>query len=49
MAKTSKPKKKRAKKYDQKLSINGSFADVIKVSVSGNSSPKQKKNKKSNT
>lgn len=30
MAKTP---KKRATKYDQKLAIGGSFADVIKVSV----------------
>lgn len=30
MAKTP---KKRASKYDKKLAINGSFADVIKVSV----------------
>jgi hypothetical protein len=28
-----KPKKKRATKYDPKVSINGTFADVIKVSV----------------
>ncbi len=30
MAKT---KKKRAEKYDEKLAINGSFEDVIKVSA----------------
>ena len=29
----AKAKKKRADKYDDKLAINGSFADVIKVSV----------------
>jgi hypothetical protein len=29
----AKAKKTRAKKYDEKLSINGSFEDVIKVSV----------------
>jgi hypothetical protein len=31
-----KPKKPRAAKYDDKLAINGTFADVIKVSVAGN-------------
>jgi hypothetical protein len=40
-----KAKKKRATKYDEKLKINGSFADVIKVSVSGNSTPKPKEKK----
>ena len=29
----SKAKKKRADKYDNKLAINGSFEDVVKVSV----------------
>lgn len=29
----AKPKKKRAAKYDPKVAINGTFADVIKVSV----------------
>lgn len=29
----AKPKKKRAEKYDPKVAIDGSFADVIKVSV----------------
>jgi hypothetical protein len=29
----AKSKKKRAKKYEDKLAINGSFEDVIKVSV----------------
>jgi len=29
----AKAKKKRAEKYDTKLAINGTFADVIKVSV----------------
>jgi len=38
MAKT---KKKRAEKYDEKLAIEGSFEDVIKVSV--NYTPKEKK------
>jgi len=39
--KASKP---RAPKYDPKLAINGSFADVIKASVSS-SKTGQKKNK----
>jgi hypothetical protein len=40
--------KKRAKKYDPKLAITGSFADVIKVSVSNIPpvKPKLKKKKK---
>lgn len=29
----AKAKKKRASKYDQKLAINGTFEDVIRVSV----------------
>jgi hypothetical protein len=29
--KKAKPKKQRANKYDEKLAINGSFADVFKV------------------
>ena len=33
MAKASKPKKKRASKYDEKLAINGNFEDVIKIST----------------
>lgn len=36
--------KKRPVKYDTKLTINGSFADVIKASVKGN--PPSKKVKK---
>jgi hypothetical protein len=44
MAKGSKPKKKRASKYDEKLAIDGSFADVIKVSV--NYTPPKKEKKK---
>ena len=28
-----KGKKKRAKKYDEKLKINGSFLDVIKIAM----------------
>lgn len=35
----SKEKKDRPKEYDQKVAINGTFADVIKVSVK----PKAKK------
>lgn len=31
MAKEKKPKKERAKNYDQKLAVKGSFADVFKV------------------
>lgn len=31
MAKASKPKKERAKKYEDKLAVKGSFADVFKV------------------
>lgn len=38
----AKAKKKRADKYDNKLAINGSFDDVIKVSVAGNPAPKPK-------
>ncbi len=29
--KKSKPKKERAKKYDEKLAVNASFAEVFKV------------------
>jgi hypothetical protein len=36
MAKTKKP---RAKRYDEKLAIKGSFADVIKVSVTNPEKP----------
>lgn len=47
MAKTKKPKKGRAKKYDPKLKITGSFEDVIKVSVTPtkNESADKKKGK----
>jgi hypothetical protein len=38
----AKAKKKRASKYDEKLAINGSFEDVIKVSVTpGKQEPKK--------
>lgn len=46
MAKASKPKKKRASKYDEKVAINGSFEDVIKVSTYYTPPKKEKKNKK---
>jgi uncharacterized protein YodC (DUF2158 family) len=42
----AKPKKKRAKKYDDKLAIKSNYEDVIKVSVVGNPAPKPKKTKK---
>jgi hypothetical protein len=35
-------REKRADKYDNKLAIEGSFEDVIKVSMAGNPSPKPK-------
>ena len=35
-------KKKRADKYDTKLSTNGSLEDVVKVSMAGNPAPKPK-------
>ena len=42
-AKKAKPKpKKRADKYDEKLTINGSFEDLVKALVN----PKQPINKK---
>jgi len=42
----AKAKKKRADKYDTKLAINGSFADVIKVSVNYTPPKKKKEVKK---
>jgi hypothetical protein len=45
----AKAKKKRAEKYDTKLAINGSFADVIKVSMAGNPTPKPKKKRAEKT
>jgi hypothetical protein len=42
----TKPKKKRANKYDEKLAINGSFEDVIKVSTNYNPAKKEKKKNK---
>jgi hypothetical protein len=36
-------KRKRPAKYEKKLIINGSFADVIKVAMSGNPVSKKKK------
>ena len=38
----AKAKKQRAPKYDPKLAIKGSFADVIKVSVTKADKPKDK-------
>jgi len=38
----AKAKKKLANKYDEKLSINGTFDDVVKVMVAGNPTPKPK-------
>jgi hypothetical protein len=46
MAKAKKKKEKRPKKYEPKLKIEGSFDEVIKVSVSpqqASNSSKQKK------
>lgn len=45
----AKAKKKRADKYEEKLKIHGSFADVIKVSVQPEKKqepPKKKAKKK---
>ncbi|WP_262627047.1 hypothetical protein [Winogradskyella tangerina] len=41
MAKKEKNKKERAKKYEEKLSIDGTLDDVLKISV-----PKPKEDKK---
>jgi hypothetical protein len=41
----AKAKKQRAKTYDKPLKIRGTFADVIKVSVSNPEKPKEKKKK----
>lgn len=41
MAKAAKTAKKRAKKYDNKLAINGSFDDVMKVFAGGAGKPKE--------
>lgn len=35
MAKSSKPKKPRADKYDPKVTFDGSFEDMIKISTTG--------------
>jgi hypothetical protein len=35
-------KEKRAEKYDDKLAIDGSFEDVIRVTMAGNPAPKPK-------
>jgi hypothetical protein len=42
----AKAKKKLASKYDEKLAINGSFEDVIKVMVTPTPTPAPKKEKK---
>lgn len=42
----TKAKKKRASKYDKKLAIDGTFADVIKVSVKEKEEPEKPKEKK---
>ncbi len=39
--KVTKPKKERAKKYEEKLAINGTFSDVFKV-VKKNKEEKKK-------
>ncbi len=41
MSNPAKPKKQRAKKYEEKLAINGTFADVFKV-VKKNKEEKKK-------
>jgi hypothetical protein len=41
--KKAKKKAKRPTKYEKKLVVNGSFADVIKVAMSGNPVSKKKK------
>jgi hypothetical protein len=41
----TKPKKKRSSKYDEKLAINGTFEEVIKISA--NYTPPKKEKKKS--
>ncbi|HTA28640.1 MAG TPA: hypothetical protein VK809_12680 [Bacteroidia bacterium] len=41
--KKAKKKAKRPKKYEEKLVVNGSFADVIKAAMSGNPVSKKKK------
>jgi hypothetical protein len=43
MGKAKKPKKQ---PKDEPLKIHGSFEDVLKVSVSGNPTPKKKESKK---
>lgn len=49
MGKTTKPNKpkakKRAEKYDNKLSITGTFEDVIKIAVGRKDEVKPRKNK----
>lgn len=40
--KTAKPKKQRANKYDEKLTINGSFEDLVKELVTPKTPTKKK-------
>jgi hypothetical protein len=47
-AKETKPKKGRAKNYDTKLKINGSFNDVMKVFVDPMRQLKEEPKKKNN-
>ncbi|MEJ7677025.1 MAG: hypothetical protein WKG06_03945 [Segetibacter sp.] len=35
MAKAKKPKKERAEKYEEKVSFDGTFEDIIKISTTG--------------
>lgn len=48
MAKAAKkkPTKKRATKYEEKITFDGSFADMIVISVTGAGAPKKKVPKK---
>jgi hypothetical protein len=43
----TKAKKQRAKKYDEKLKIEGSFEDVIKASVASTLNKSKEESKKS--
>jgi len=44
--KKTKPKKERPKKYDEKLAIDGTFEDLVKVSVNYSPTSKDKSDKK---
>lgn len=39
---TPKPPKKRANKYDEKLQINGTFEELVRVLVTPEDTPKKK-------